>query len=228
MVGGINNFRLVPVGSGNPGNGGSGNPGNGGSGNPGNGGSGNPGNGGSGNPGNGGSGNPGNGGSGNPGNGGSGNPGNGGSGNPGNGGSGNPGNGGSGNPGNGGSGNPGNGGSGNPGNWGSGNPGNQGSGGSIERQPLGELVSVDLELAGLKGQPVFLSWWIFQKGGPSHLSGRWLGNFVAYRLEAKTNDDTGTLEMWVPLPKQNGPYFIRVTLTTGKASLASMNSGPFG
>ena len=118
-------------------------------------------------------------------------------------------------------------GSGGSGSQGSGGSGSQGSGGSTKRQPLGELVSVDLELAGLKGQPVFLSWAIFQKEGPSHLSGRWLSNFVAYRLEAKTNDDTGTLEMWVPLPKQKGPYFIRVTLTTGGANLASMNSNPF-
>ena len=93
---------------------------------------------------------------------------------------------------------------------------------------MGELVSVDLELAGLQGQPVFLSWSIFQKDGQSHLFGKWLGNFVAYRLEATTNDDTGTLEMWIPLPKQSGPYFIRLTLTSGGESLASTNSGLFG
>ena len=98
---------------------------------------------------------------------------------------------------------------------------------SAKWQPLGELVSVDLELAGLKGQPVFLSWSIFQEHGPSHLPGKWLGNFVTYRLEATTNDDTGTVEMWIPLPKQHGPYFLRLTLTTGGATLASMNSSPF-
>jgi hypothetical protein len=93
---------------------------------------------------------------------------------------------------------------------------------------LGELVSVDLELAGLQGQPVLLSWSIFPKDGQSHLPGKWIGNFVAYRLDATTNDDTGTLEMWIPLPRQHGPYFIRLTLTTGGASLASMNSDLFG
>jgi hypothetical protein len=34
--------------------------------------------------------------------------------------------------------------------------------------------------------------------------------------------------MWIPLPRQHGPYFIRLTLTTGGASLASMNSDLFG
>jgi hypothetical protein len=104
----------------------------------------------------------------------------------------------------------------------------QSNAGSAKKQPLGELVSVDLQLTGLQGQPVFLSWSIFQERGPSHLSGKWLKNFVAYRLEATTDNDTGTLEMWIPLPKQHGPYFVRLTLTTAGASLASMDSGPFG
>jgi len=95
------------------------------------------------------------------------------------------------------------------------------------RQPLGELVSVNMELAGLQGQPVFLSWSIFQESGHNRLFGKWLSNFVAYRLEATTEDDTGTLEMWIPLPKPPGPYFIRVSLSTDGASLTSMDSGPF-
>jgi hypothetical protein len=93
---------------------------------------------------------------------------------------------------------------------------------------LGELISVNLELAGLQGQPVFLSWSIFQKDGQNHLPANWLGNFVAYRLEETTGDDTGTLEMWIPLPKQHGPYSVHLTLTTTSGdSLASINSGPF-
>jgi hypothetical protein len=105
--------------------------------------------------------------------------------------------------------------------------GGQGGGGSIKRQPLGELLSVDLELAGLQGQSVFLSWSIFQENGPNNLSGEWIGNFVADRLQPTTNDDTGSLEMWIPLPEQHGPYFVTLTLTSGGTSLASISSGPF-
>jgi hypothetical protein len=121
-------------------------------------------------------------------------------------------------------------GSGGTGGQGSGGTGGQGSGGTTsERQPLGELLSVDMELAGLQGQPMLLSWSIFQEGGQNQLSRNWLGNFAAYRLEATTNDDSGTLEMWIPLPRQPGPYFVRLTIaTTGGVSLASMDSGPFG
>ena len=115
-----------------------------------------------------------------------------------------------------------------PGSQGGSGSGSQGSSGpSPKRQPLGELIGVNVELAGLKGQPVYLSWSIFQQSGPSHLSEKWLGNFVAYRLEATTNDDTGTLEMWIPLPKHHGPYFVQLTLSTSSASLASGRSGPF-
>jgi hypothetical protein len=108
-----------------------------------------------------------------------------------------------------------------------GGSGGQSGGSGSKREPLGELVSINLELTGLRNRPVFLSWSIFQKGGQNNLFGKWLSNFVAYRLEATTNDDTGTLEMWIPLPKVPGPYFIHLSLTTGGASLASTNSDPF-
>ena len=99
---------------------------------------------------------------------------------------------------------------------------------SNKRDPLGELVSVNMELAGLRGQPVFLLWSIFQEGGHTSLFGKWLNNFVAYRLEATTNDDTGTLEMWIPLPKLPGPFFIHLSLTTDGANIAGTDSNPFG
>ena len=105
--------------------------------------------------------------------------------------------------------------------------GNQ-KGSGNKRDLLGELVSVNFELTGLRDRPVFLRWWIFQKGGQSHLFGKWVDNFVAYRLEATTDNDTGTLEMWIPLPKAAGPYFLDLSLTTGDASLASADSDLFG
>jgi hypothetical protein len=111
---------------------------------------------------------------------------------------------------------------------GGGNSGNAGGGSGIKSQPMGELISVNLELIGLRGQQIFLSWSIFQKSG-SGLSKNWLGGFITYRLVATTDDDTGTLQMWVPLPRQHGPYFIRLDLMTANgADLAGMSSNPFG
>jgi len=104
---------------------------------------------------------------------------------------------------------------------------NQGGQGNL-REPLGELVSVNMELEGLKGQPVFLSWEIFQTGSHTNLYGKWLSDFAAYRLQATTEDDTGSLDVWIPLPVAPGPYFIRLSLASDGARLASMDSSPFG
>jgi hypothetical protein len=113
-----------------------------------------------------------------------------------------------------------------PGGGGTSGPGGDGTSGQWE--PLGELVNVGVELDGLKGQVVVLSWSIFPKDSQTLLPKEWLGNFVSYRLMATTDDDTGTFDMWIPLPKQSGQYFIRVTLAIGDADLASMYSGQFG
>ena len=110
----------------------------------------------------------------------------------------------------------------------SGGPSNNSGAPGNKIDALGELVSVNMELAGLRGQPVFLLWSIFQEGGHTSLFGKWANNFVAYRLEATTNDDTGTAEMWIPLPKLPGPFFIRLILITDGADLASTDSNPFG
>ena len=105
--------------------------------------------------------------------------------------------------------------------------GRQTGGPRHKREPLGELVSANVELAGFRGRTVFLSWSIFQKDNQDSLFGKWLSDFVAYRLQATTNDDTGTLEMWIPLPRAPGPYFVRLNLSTAGASLASMDSNLF-
>ena len=107
-----------------------------------------------------------------------------------------------------------------------GTPGSQSGTPGNKQVPLGELVSVNLELVGLRGQPVLMSWSIFQKGNHTDLFAKWR-SFAAYRLEATTNDDTGTVEMWIPLPKLHGPFFIHLTLTAGGSGLASADSGPF-
>ena len=101
-------------------------------------------------------------------------------------------------------------------------------GASRAKVPLGELVSVNVELAGLRGRPVFLIWSIFQAGGRTSLYGKWLQEFIAYRLVATTDDDTGSVEVWIPLPAVPGPFFARLTLSTDGANLTSEDSGTFG
>ena len=68
----------------------------------------------------------------------------------------------------------------------------------------------------------------FPAGSQTNLYGKWLSDFAAYRLQAATEDDTGSLDVWIPLPVAPGPYFIRLSLASDGASLASMDSSPFG
>jgi hypothetical protein len=94
-------------------------------------------------------------------------------------------------------------------------------------EPLGVVITADLELAGLRGKLVLLSWSMCQQGGTKRLYGNWLNRNLAYRLEATTDRDTTSLDLWVPLPRSPGPYFIRVNLTAAESFLARAGSQPF-
>jgi hypothetical protein len=96
------------------------------------------------------------------------------------------------------------------------------------KEPLGVVVSVDVELAGLRDKPVLLSWSMWQKNGTTRrLYGNWLNRNLAYRLKASTDRDTATLDLWIPLPKPPGPYFVRMQLTASGSARASTDSQPF-
>ncbi len=100
--------------------------------------------------------------------------------------------------------------------------------GSVRTEPpLGELVSVDMEIEGLRGKSVILSWSIIPQNKTSHLPRKWQLNYDAYRLAPTTNDDTGSLNMWIPLPSQPGPYFAVLTLAVNGTALTTSESGPF-
>jgi hypothetical protein len=94
-------------------------------------------------------------------------------------------------------------------------------------EPLGVVVSADLEVVGLRGRPVLLSWSMWQQGGKKRLFGNWLNRTLAFRLLPSSDDDTTSLDLWVPLPRSPGRYFIRVDLTENQSPLASADSQPF-
>jgi FHA domain len=99
------------------------------------------------------------------------------------------------------------------------------AGGKLE--PLGAVVDVNVELEGLRGRPVLLTWSIWQQGGETRLFGKWLETTAAYRLEATSNHDTAGFNIWVPMPKEPGPYVVRLALTADGVSIASTISQPF-
>jgi hypothetical protein len=103
-----------------------------------------------------------------------------------------------------------------------------GGDGSRTREPLGVLVTVNLELIGLRDQEVRLTWSMLATGGATkRLYGDWLNDNLAYRLKAGSDRDTAFQYIWIPLPKSPGPYFVRVELTVDGAPLTSEASDPF-
>jgi hypothetical protein len=93
--------------------------------------------------------------------------------------------------------------------------------------PLGVLLTINVELEGLRNQPVLLTWRMFQAGGNTPLFGNWLGTTPAYRLDASTDHDTASFDLWVPLPRERGQYTVSLLLSSDRAILASEESPAF-
>jgi hypothetical protein len=95
-------------------------------------------------------------------------------------------------------------------------------------EPLGVVVSTDLDLSGLRGKVLTLSWSMWQEAGAVRLSGDWLNDNLAYRIEPRTDHATTTLDVWIPMPREPGSYFIRVDLRSGLTRVDSGESDRFG
>lgn len=93
-------------------------------------------------------------------------------------------------------------------------------------EPLGALVTFEVELKGLRGKEVLVDWSIFSAG--KRLFGQWLANNLAYRLKARTESDIASMDVWVPMPKQAGPFRVRLTLTADGTRLTHTFTEPFG
>ncbi len=90
------------------------------------------------------------------------------------------------------------------------------------------VVTVDVELSGLKGRPVLLSWSMWQAGEGTRLYGEWLNTNLAYQLEATESHDTASVDFWIPLPKRHGQYFVRSYLAVPGQAATSADCDPFG
>jgi hypothetical protein len=98
---------------------------------------------------------------------------------------------------------------------------------AVRTEPVGVVVRADLEISGLRGQPVLLAWQVWQEGGRTRLFGRWLKDSLAYRLTPTSESDSGSVQLWVPLPKEHGRYYVRLELRYKGNPLASGDSAIF-
>ena len=91
---------------------------------------------------------------------------------------------------------------------------------------VGVVLTVNVELTGLRGRPTILSWSIWQREGRHRLPSEWLGrNFVA-SLTPTSDRVTASVDYWVPLPESAGTYLVRSSLHVGDDTLASEDSTP--
>jgi hypothetical protein len=81
-----------------------------------------------------------------------------------------------------------------------------------KRDYLGVLVSVGVRLEGLRDRRVVLRWSIWDVGSEHRLFGDWLASNLAYGLKAESDDDTVSLDLWIPMPKAKGKHYVRLTL----------------
>jgi hypothetical protein len=98
---------------------------------------------------------------------------------------------------------------------------------ATEPEPLGVVVSTDLELTGLRDEKLTLSWSLWQAAGGVRLSGEWLNDNVAYVIKPRSDHTTTTLDVWIPLPREPGSYFVRVDLRSGATRIDSGESERF-
>jgi hypothetical protein len=96
-----------------------------------------------------------------------------------------------------------------------------------KKEPVGVLVTANIELAGLRGKEVMVSWSMRQATGGKPVHADWMNENLVYRIVPGTARDTTSVDLWVPLPKATSSYVIAAGLTTGGSKLASAQSSPF-
>ncbi|SFN90384.1 hypothetical protein [Mycetocola miduiensis] len=74
--------------------------------------------------------------------------------------------------------------------------------------PLGWTVAVRLNLEGVKGVPVLLTWSLDGVDVPEN----WKADKLAYRVIASTPHDAGSVELWIPDLSVPGTYNVNVKL----------------
>ena len=72
-------------------------------------------------------------------------------------------------------------------------------------------VSFDLQLEGFKGRRSYVRWSLYDARADRRVPRDWLINRRVLSMRGKANSDRASKEFWVPLPRRQGPFFVRVS-----------------
>ena len=78
-----------------------------------------------------------------------------------------------------------------------------------EGQPLGVVVNFNVSLTGFSGSTVDIRWSLFGPGS-GNTPGDWATGQTVLEVAAEAEKDTASDEFWVPLPRETGPYSLRI------------------
>lgn len=88
----------------------------------------------------------------------------------------------------------------------------QASDGAPRLSPLGVVVNFSAQIDGYRGKRAVVRWSLFDARERTRMPQAWLRNRPALRLVPEAGSDRGSPAVWVPLPRERGPYFVRLEL----------------
>jgi hypothetical protein len=71
-------------------------------------------------------------------------------------------------------------------------------------------VNFDVTLTGFRDRRANVRWSLFDARGGGPVPPEWLKGQVALWMEGQAQTDSGSGTFWVPLPKSEGPFFVRL------------------
>jgi hypothetical protein len=79
-------------------------------------------------------------------------------------------------------------------------------------EPLGVTVSFEAVVEGYRDEELEVRWSLYRSGSRKPIGRDWLVNRRVLSFEPESNRQRVAQEFWVPLPRDEAPSFIRVTL----------------
>jgi hypothetical protein len=93
---------------------------------------------------------------------------------------------------------------------------------------VGVMVTFNISLTGFDDDRTDVRWSLYSAGAGSVVPRAWLRSQLALSLRGTADDDGGSFDFWVPLPRKPGPYFVRLGVYDDNTRLDYANTGPFG